>query len=103
MNNDKIYRDPDLTLSDLAREIEINRNLLSQIINDEFKKNFYGFINTFRVEEIKEIIKNTDSETSLLKIAMDAGFNSKATFNAVFKKITGLTPSVYKKEGIKGI
>ncbi len=103
MNNDKIYRDPDLTLSDLAREIEINRNLLSQIINDEFKQNFYGFINTFRVEEIKEIIKNTDNETSLLKIAMDAGFNSKATFNAVFKKITGLTPSVYKKEVIKGI
>jgi len=99
MNQEKMYSDPSLTLNDLASELAVNRNLLSQIINEEIGQNFYDFVNTYRINEIRERLKYKDSnDIPLLQLAMEAGFNSKATFNAVFKKVTGKTPSAYKKE-----
>jgi AraC-like DNA-binding protein len=86
-------------LKQLAEKINCQPHHLSQVINQLFGKNFYDFINTFRVEEVKERIKDENyRHLTLLAIAFDCGFNSKATFNSVFKKFSGISPSVYKKE-----
>lgn len=94
---EKPYLDPELTLSQLAEQINISPHHLSQIINEQFQLNFFEYINQFRVEEVKSRISNPKYESySLLGIAMDAGFNSKSAFNRVFKKITHQTPSQFK-------
>jgi AraC-like DNA-binding protein len=92
------YLNPDLTLPQLANEIDISTHSLSQVINDHFKLNFFDFINQYRVEAFKEKVVNPKYESfSLLGIAFDCGFNSKSAFNRIFKKSTGLTPSQYKE------
>ena len=92
----KPYLNPDLNLSDLAELLEMNRAQLSQVINAGFNKNFNDFINEFRVNVFIEKLKiGEHKQLSLLGIAYDCGFNSKATFNRVFKKITKTSPSQY--------
>ena len=92
----KIYTDPNLTLTNVALQLETNRNLLSSIINKGFQMNFNDFINSKRVDAVISKIENGDHITStLLGIALDCGFNSKATFNRAFKKRTSLTPKLY--------
>jgi AraC-like DNA-binding protein len=98
MSAEKPYSDPDLSLLKLADQLNITTNQLSQIINQFHQKNFYDFVNSYRVEEVKKRLINGDvKHTTLLGIALDAGFNSKATFNRFFKKHTGQTPSEYLK------
>ena len=97
MQNDKIYREPNLTLTDLSRNIGVNSAVLSYAINNGFGKNFNDFINEFRIGEVKEKLKNADDET-LLGIAFDCGFNSKATFNRAFKKFTGVSPKEFQQQ-----
>jgi AraC-like DNA-binding protein len=98
MENSKPYREPELTLTSLAKQINMGRNQLSEIINSSMECNFYDFINRFRVEDVKEkLTQSSNQNFTLLAIAFDAGFPSKSTFNTVFKKFTGLTPSEYKK------
>jgi AraC-like DNA-binding protein len=98
MNSSKPYLDPKLKLSDLAEKLEISVNHLSQVINQYEEKNFFDFVNSFRIDEFK---KRADDPAfanySILAIALDAGFNSKSSFNQVFKKNTGQTPSEYVK------
>ena len=97
MESSKPYLDPELTLVDLARQLEISRNQLSQVINAGVGDNFYNFINKFRVEEVKRLINHDSSrQYTILALASDAGFNSKSSFNSIFKKATGLTPSEYR-------
>ena len=97
METNKPYLDPELTLIDLAEQVSIRRNLLSQVINNSVGDNFYNFINKFRVQEVKELIrKDLNRQYTILALAQDAGFNSKSSFNNIFKKITGLTPSQYR-------
>ena len=80
----------------LAGDLDISPNHLSQVINQYEKKNFYDFINMYRVEEFKRrALKPENSNYSILAIAYDSGFNSKSSFNQVFKKIEGKTPSRY--------
>lgn len=94
----KPFNDPDLSLSTLASELNLTPNQLSQVINQAFKKNFYEFVNSYRIEEVIQKLANGEGKTvTLLGIALDAGFNSKATFNRFFKKHTGKTPSEYLK------
>jgi len=95
---DKPYMDEDLTLFSLAAIMQVPPNHLSQVINMYEHRNFFDFINYYRVEEIKKII-HTDKykNFSLLGIAFECGFNSKAAFNRAFKKFTGQTPSSFKK------
>lgn len=98
VSEEKVYTDPDLSLSALASRLDIPANYLSQIINDKESKTFYDYINSFRIEEFKRLIsipKNQDF--TLMAMAYDCGFNSKSSFNRYFKKITGLTPSQYLK------
>jgi AraC-like DNA-binding protein len=96
MNEKKPYLNPRLTLIDLAENFQIHPNLLSRVINDCFQKNFFDYINTYRIEEFKRLIKDPKFENyTLLGVAFEVGFNSKTAFNRSFKKITNLTPSEY--------
>jgi AraC-like DNA-binding protein len=98
MQEKKSYLDPELTLSQLAKDLDIGRSQLSQLINDGIGDNFYDFINKYRVEQVKQLM--TDPRVkhfSMLGIALEAGFKSKSTFNLIFKRFTGLTPTEYRK------
>lgn len=98
MADTKPYLDPELSLSSLAKQLGLNRNQLSHLINDGLSENFYDFINKYRVEEVKRLMNDPQKQNyNLLGIALDAGFKSKSTFNLIFKRFTGLTPTEYKK------
>lgn len=97
MKTHKPYLDPKLSLVDLAEQLALSANQLSQVINQKEQVNFHDFVNKYRVEEfIERATKNTSF--SLLGNALDAGFNSKSSFNSVFKKHKGVTPSQYLAE-----
>jgi AraC-like DNA-binding protein len=94
----KPFLDPELTLSDLARELNVSRSQLSQLINDGIGDNFYNFINKYRVEEVKKLMVDPKKKNfNMLGIALEAGFKSKSTFNLIFKRFTGLTPTEFRK------
>jgi AraC-like DNA-binding protein len=98
MTEQKPYKNPDLTLNELARIVEVHPNYLSQVINSKEKKSFYDLINEMRVNEfIKQTSQPSSLQYTLLAISFDCGFNSKASFNRNFKKYTGLTPRDYVK------
>ena len=98
MNEKKPYLDPELTLSSLAKDLTISRSQLSQLINDGAGQNFYDFINKYRVEEVKKLMVDPKmANFNLLGIALEAGFKSKSTFNLIFKRFTGITPTEYRK------
>ena len=104
MKTSKPHLEPKLTLSNLADELEISVNHLSQVINQYEGKNFFDFVNSFRVEEFKKrALDPANQNYSILAIALDSGFNSKSSFNQVFKKITGKTPSQYMSESVPAI
>ena len=93
----KLYRNPRLSLSDLSHIVAIPERMISSAINQELGKNFFQFINEYRVEEMKERLKDPDYDhLKILSMAFEAGFNSKASFHRVFKSYTGLTPKEYK-------
>ena len=93
MQEKKPYQDGNLTLFELAKQFDCSPAQLSGIINQQGKTNFFDFVNTFRVEEVKTRIQNKEyTNKTLLAIAFDSGFNSKASFNRVFKNMTGMTP-----------
>ena len=93
------YLDPDLSLFSLAGLLHIQPNHLSQIINEKENQNFFDYVNGYRVNAVKmEILTGKLADHTLLGIALDCGFNSKASFNRAFKKHTGLTPTEFKKQ-----
>jgi len=97
MESEKPYMNNNLTLGDLAALLSISSHNLSEIINTKEKKNFFDFINHYRIEETKrELINPKKGNLTILAIAMDAGFNSKTSFNTLFKKYVGMTPSQYR-------
>ncbi|PAM94370.1 hypothetical protein B4N84_15000 [Flavobacterium sp. IR1] len=93
----KIYTNPDLTLSLLAKELNIRPQLLSQFINDNLNKSFAQFINEYRIDEAKRLLK-ASNQFKIDAVGFESGFNSSSTFYSTFKKITGTTPSNYQKE-----
>jgi AraC-like DNA-binding protein len=94
----KPYLDSELTLSSLAKDLSISRSQLSLLINEGIGDNFYDFINKYRVEEVKTLMVDPQVKNyNLLGIALEAGFKSKSTFNLIFKRFTGLTPTEYRK------
>ncbi len=95
LEKDKPYLNAELTLDELAEKISVKPNQLSQVINESLYKNFYQLINEYRVEEFK--LNINDTSKTFFGIALESGFNSKSAFNRVFKEITGMTPSMYKK------
>ena len=91
-----LFKNPDLTLTDLAKNLDTNVAIISRTINQGFQLNFNDFINQYRVETVKKAFeKGEHKKSTLLGIAFDCGFNSKATFNRAFKKNTGLSPKEY--------
>ena len=99
MHKEKPYLNSELTLPQLADQLKVSVHHLSQVINEQCGMNFSDFINQHRIEEMK--IRLTDARYQHFKIeqlAFDTGFNSKSTFQAAFKKFTGLTPSEYRKQ-----
>lgn len=98
MQSKKPFLNPQLNLNDLAKELGVNSTVLSYAINNGFGKNFNDFVNESRINEVKEKLQNGYSEnTTLLGIAFDCGFNSKATFNRAFKKFTGVSPKEFQE------
>lgn len=101
MEQNKPYLQKELGIQDLSDLTGIGVNQLSSVINSIGGQNFFDFVNSYRVEEFKRQVENPDNQHfTLLAIAFDCGFNSKAAFNSFFKKKTGLTPSQYKS-GLK--
>ena len=90
---EKLFLEPELTLNELAMKLKTNTSVISAAINQNFQKNFNDFVNEYRVEEfIKRVQYPENKHLTLLAIAFDCGFNSKATFNRAFKKFTGKSP-----------
>lgn len=99
MEEGKLYLQAELTLQELADKLKAPSYQVSQAINDGLQKTFYDLVNGYRVEEAKRLLLDPKSRTNkILAVAFDAGFNSKTTFNTVFKKFTGLTPSDFKEQ-----
>ncbi len=99
MEKEKPFLNEDLNLTLLAEQSQISPPHLSQVINQYFQKNFYDFINQYRVEEAKKRLLSADyRHLSILGIAFDCGFKSKSSFNRYFKKYTGTAPSEFKKK-----
>ena len=95
----KPFINPEYNLQLLANELSISRQNLSQSINEVFNKNFYQLVNEYRVEEFKRLSAMPQYEhLTLFGVALEAGFNSKSSFNRIFKEITGLTPSQFIKQ-----
>ncbi len=96
MDEEKPYLDSNLKIIDLAKKLSISTNILSQVLNQETNKNFFEFINEYRIAEaMKRLSDPQFSHISILGIAMDSGFSNKNTFNRLFKKHTGLTPTQF--------
>jgi len=96
MIKQKPYLINDLTLAELAEIVCINSRALSKLINENAGTNFYDYINTYRLNEFKTRISQ-DQKSRILDLAFDSGFNSKTTFNSIFKSHTGMTPSQFRK------
>ena len=97
MEQDKLYQEADLTLQNLADRIQLPSYQVSQAINDGMNKNFYDLVNSYRVEEAKRLLLDAkNKDFTILSVGFEAGFNSKTTFNTVFKKFTGLTPTEFR-------
>jgi len=98
MEDEKPYIDSMLTLGDLAKFLTIPPSHLSMIFSSQTEYNFFTFVNRYRVEEIVKIFKDPEhADKTILSIAYANGFNSKSTFNNMFKKFKGVTPSIYRK------
>ncbi|MBF4517406.1 AraC family transcriptional regulator [Flavobacterium sp. ANB] len=100
MNEKGLYKNPNLSLQDLAQEINISSHQLSQFLNNNLGKNFTSFVNEFRINEACRIITSNDKLT-LESIGYDVGFNSKSTFFVAFKKHTGTTPLNYQLQALQ--
>lgn len=98
MLKEKLYLHETLNLRTLANRLQIDSNLLSYVLNNILHKSFYDYVNEFRIGEIKQKLDDPAySHLKIVEIAFECGFNSKASFNRVFKKLIGISPSEYKK------
>ncbi len=96
----KPFLDSDLNLMKLADMLEITSHQLSHVINKGYNENFFQYVNKYRVEKAKQMLTDSQNDKlSILGVAFEAGFSSKTSFNTTFKKMTGQTPSEYKKAG----
>lgn len=98
---DKPFINPDLSLKQLAEDLNINHRFLSQIINEYFNQNFFDYINRLRVEESKKMLCDPSCDKNVLQILLEVGFNSRSAYYTAFKRATGLTPTEYKKRNLK--
>ncbi len=96
MQTGKFYKNPELSLTNVAQKINVHPNTLSQVINTVEQKNFYDYINFQRVKEFERLVTLPENQKfTLLSLAFECGFNSKTSFNRNFKKVTGLSPTEF--------
>ncbi len=96
MSTEKLFRESELSLAELAKRLNTQPNYLSQVINEREGKNFYDYINSLRIEEFMRLAADPDNRKyTLLALAQQCGFNSKSSFNRYFKKVTGKSPSEF--------
>lgn len=93
----KLYKNPELKLNHLAEAVEVSPHQLSQFLNNNLQKSFNKYINEFRIEEAKQLLQ-TNHQFTLEAIGYEAGFSSKSTFYATFKKVVGVTPAQFRKQ-----
>lgn len=99
MRTQQPYLSADVSLETLAKRVSLPERTLSRILNQHFGKNFFEFINSYRVEQAKRLLLEPDKQHwTMLQVLAESGFTSKSTFNAIFKKQVGQTPSQYRKE-----
>jgi len=98
MEADKAYRNPEISLETMAKDISINPRILSQLINESYHCNFNSYINDFRIKDCLEQLSIPDNKKTILEILFESGFNSKSVFYAEFKKQTGLTPQEFRAQ-----
>jgi AraC-like DNA-binding protein len=98
MEEQKLYRNCDLKISDVAVSLGIPRQNLSEILNNELQTNFSKFLNAYRLKDFKAKVGDPkENNKTLIGLAYDSGFNSKSSFQRIFKDATGMTPKAYKK------
>ena len=98
LKTEKSFLNPQVSLTDLSEKLSVSTKHLSQVINQSFNKSFFDFINTFRIQEVQQILKEfKDDKLTVLEAIYEAGFNSKSSFNTAFKKETGQTPTKFRK------
>jgi len=98
MKTNKPYLNPSINIAELSKNLSIHPRYISQVINQLLQKNFYDFVNSYRIEEAKRYLANNDDQKmTILEILYEVGFNSKSAFNTAFKKHVGMTPIEYKK------
>jgi AraC-like DNA-binding protein/uncharacterized membrane protein YwzB len=98
MEKEKLYKETELTLRDLAEKLQYPSYQVSQGLNEGLGKNFYDLVNGYRVEEAKRLLVDPrNTNYTILAVGFEAGFNSKTTFNTVFKKMTGFTPTDFRE------
>jgi AraC-like DNA-binding protein len=99
MEGEKLHTDGELSLQKVAEKLSIPPHHLSQIINERLNQSFSDFVNSYRVEEVKKnLLDPAKKHYSILAIAEESGFNSKSSFNSVFKKHTNITPSEFREK-----
>jgi YesN/AraC family two-component response regulator len=95
MDVERIFLEPDISLNEMAKKLNVTPHQLSQFINEHYRMRFNYFINKYRIDGAKEILeKNMDA--NIISVAFHVGFSSKSSFNKTFKQFTGLTPTEYK-------
>jgi AraC-like DNA-binding protein len=98
MKDERPYLNAELTILDLSNKLNVSKHHLTQVLNFHIGKNFFTYINEYRITAVKNKIEDPKYDhLTLLAIAFECGFNSKSSFNNIFKQYTGYTPSEYKK------
>ncbi|MGD1894497.1 MAG: helix-turn-helix domain-containing protein [Cyclobacteriaceae bacterium] len=98
LEEEKPYKNPEFSLTMMIEDLNITQQNLSQTINEVLEKNFYQLVNEYRVKEFKQLLQDSKAEQlTFLGLAYEAGFNSKSSFNRVFKEVTDQTPSQYSQ------
>lgn len=99
MQKEELFLEPELQLTSLAQKIEVSNHKLSQVINEYLEKNFFDFINEYRIQKAKELLADPENNHfKITSIAYDSGFNSKSTFYNLFRRTEGITPTEFRKK-----
>jgi len=98
MSTQRAYKNPQITINEIAIQLDIPRHYITQVLNERLNKNFFTWINDYRIDDAKRKLRDEKySHLSILGIAYNSGFNSKSSFNSIFKKSTGQTPSQFSR------
>jgi AraC-like DNA-binding protein len=98
MVEEGLFRDSDISLSSVAERLSMTPHQLSQMLNERMNTGFWDFMNRYRVEEAKRLLRD-NPDANIISVCFQVGFNSKSSFNSAFKKMTGMTPREFKQSG----